>query len=226
MKILVVIPAYNEALNIEYVVNQLINEYPEYDYVVVNDGSSDETASICRRNNFNLIDLPINLGLAGGFQTGIKYAYEQGYDAAIQFDGDGQHQPEYIERMINLMERKNLDIVIGSRFIDKKKPKSIRMLGNNLIQLMIKITTKTTIKDPTSGMRLLNRTVLKEFAYTMNFGPEPDTISYLINKGIKVEEVQVEMKERMKGESYLNWKRSIQYMVHMCFSILLIQKFR
>ena len=99
MKILIVIPAYNEEANIERVVKNLIDNYPQYDYVVVNDGSKDQTAEICKKNHFNLLDQPINLGLAGAFQTGMKYAYEMGYDAAIQFDGDGQHRPEYIEKM-------------------------------------------------------------------------------------------------------------------------------
>lgn len=226
MKLLIIIPAYNEEENIKNVVDNLINNYPQYDYVVVNDGSKDNTAKICKENNYNLLDLPINLGLAGGFQAGIKFAYEKGYDAALQFDGDGQHQPQYIAKMLEIMEKENVDIVIGSRFVEEEKPSSMRMFGSNIIQLAIKITTGNSIKDPTSGMRLLNRRVLKEFAYTMNYGPEPDTISYLIRCGAKVKEVQVEMLDRVAGESYLNLKRSIWYMIRMCASIMLIQRFR
>lgn len=226
MKVLIIIPAYNEAENIEKVVNDLIKNYPNYDYIVVNDGSKDSTREICRQNNYHLLDLPINLGLSGGIQAGFKYAYEHGYPYAIQFDGDGQHQPQYIEQMLKQMEEHKADIIIGSRFVEKKKPKSLRMLGSNLIQKIIYITTRKNIIDPTSGMRLFNKDMIKRFAYTMNYGPEPDTISYLIRCGAKVEEVQVEMKERQAGESYLNLKRSIQYMLHMCMSIIFIQIFR
>ena len=160
MKILVVIPAYNEEANIERVVKNLIDNYPQYDYVVVNDGSKDQTAEICKKNHFNLLDQPINLGLAGAFQTGMKYAYKMGYDAAIQFDGDGQHRPEYIEKMVAEIQN-GMDIVIGSRFVSGQKPSSLRMLGSNIIESMIKITTGNTIKDPTSGMRMYNKKILK-----------------------------------------------------------------
>ena len=88
MKILIIIPAYNEELNIARVVDNLIKNYPQYDYIVINDGSRDSTAAICRRNGYQLIDLPINLGLSGAVQTGIRYAIKNGYDAAVQFDGE------------------------------------------------------------------------------------------------------------------------------------------
>ena len=223
---LIIIPAYNEAENIERVVDNLIQNYPQYDYIIVNDGSKDDTAKICQKNGYHFLDLPINLGLAGAFQAGIKYAYEHEYDAALQFDGDGQHQPQYIASLIQTMEREQADIVIGSRFKEKKKPGGLRMLGSRVIQTAIRLTTGARITDPTSGMRLLDRKVLKEFAYMMNYGPEPDTISYLIRCGAKVNEVQVEMQERIAGESYLNLKKSIWYMVRMCASIVFIQLFR
>ena len=128
--------------------------------------------------------------------------------------------------MLQEIEKENADIIIGSRFVEQKKPKSLRMMGSYLLQKIICITTKKTITDPTSGMRLFNRDMIKRFAYTMNYGPEPDTISYLIRCGAKVKEVQVTMKEREAGESYLNLKRSIQYMLQMCMSIIFIQTFR
>ena len=224
MKTLIIIPAYNEAENIERVVDNLIENYPQYDYIIVNDGSRDDTKKICKENNYNLLDCPINLGLAGAVQTGFVYAYENGYDAALQFDGDGQHQPQFIENM--LPELKNVDIVIGSRFVTEKKPKSFRMLGSNVIQFCIWITTGKKISDPTSGMRLFNRKMIDSFAHNMNYGPEPDTVAYLMRCGATVKEVQVEMLERIAGESYLNIKRSIMYMLRMCVSILVIQKFR
>lgn len=224
-KLLIVIPAYNEADNIVRVVEDLIDHYPQYDYVVVNDGSRDRTAALCRAHGFRLIDLPVNLGLAGAFQTGLRYAAENGYDCALQFDGDGQHQPRFIAPMLKLLEG-GADIVIGSRFITVKKPKSLRMLGSYLISWAIRLTTGRAICDPTSGMRMYSRRMLEEFAQNLNYGPEPDTISYLIKNGAVVRELQVEMSERAGGESYFNFARSVEYMLKMGLSILLIQWFR
>ena len=223
-KVLIIIPAYNEQDNIERVVDNLVENYPEYDYLVVNDGSKDKTPEICKRKNYNFLDMPINVGLTGGVQAGMMYAHKYGYDYAIQFDGDGQHDPKYIADMIDAMEE--CDICIGSRFVNQKKPKSLRMLGNNMIETIIKLTTGKRIKDPTSGMRMFNKETIKIMAETIDYGPEPDTIAHLIRSGARVKEVQVEMHERTAGESYLNLKRSIKYMVHMFFSIIFIQWFR
>lgn len=225
MKCLVIIPAYNEEENIVRVIDNLKNNYPMYDYVIINDGSADDTARLCRKHGYELIDLPVNLGLAGAFQTGLKYAYRRGYDYAIQFDADGQHRPEYIGPMLEKIQE-GYDIVIGSRFVTEKKPKSLRMLGSNLISLSTRMTTGRKVKDPTSGMRMFNKKMIAEFALNLNYGPEPDTISYLLKQGATIAEVQVEMDERIAGESYLNLSRSIMYMLRMLLSILFIQNFR
>ena len=224
-KLLIVIPAHNEEASIVPVVRDLIDNYPQYDYVVVNDGSRDKTAALCRQNGFNLIDLPVNLGLAGAFQTGLRYAAEHDYDCAMQMDADGQHKPEYIAEMLAALEDGD-DIVIGSRFLTVKKPKTLRMAGSYIISWSIRLTTGRAICDPTSGMRMFNRAMVQEFAENLNYGPEPDTISYLIKNGAKVREVQVKMGERTAGQSYLTFWRSVQYMVKMSVSILLIQWFR
>lgn len=226
MKLLIVIPAYNESMNIERVVDHLTHNFPQYDYVVVNDGSRDDTAAICRKRGYTLIDLPINLGLSGAVQAGMRYAVKEGYDAVLQMDGDGQHRPEYIAVLQKTMAESGAEIVIGSRFVTEKKPHTMRMMGSNLISAIIKISTGKRIMDPTSGMRLFGRDIVKEFAYDMNYGPEPDTISYLLKQGVKVEEVQVTMDERIAGESYLNLVRSVKYMMLQCFSIVFIQRFR
>ena len=223
--VIVIIPAYNEEKNIERVVDHLLRQYPQFDYVVVNDGSKDRTASICKKRGYNLLDLPVNLGLAGGFQAGLKYAYQHQYSYAIQFDGDGQHRPEYIEPMRRKMEE-GYDIVIGSRFVSEKKPRTLRMFGSSLIALAIRLTTGVKIKDPTSGMRMFNRRMIESLAREINYGPEPDTISYLLKQGAKVAEIQVKMDERIAGESYLNAINSIKYMGKILISILLIQNFR
>ena len=224
-KLLIVIPAHNEEASIVPVVRDLIDNYPQYDYVVVNDGSRDKTAALCRQNGFHLIDLPVNLGLAGAFQTGLRYAAEHDYDCAMQMDADGQHKPEYIAEMLAALEEGN-DIVIGSRFLNVKKPRTLRMAGSYIISWSIRLTTGRAICDPTSGMRMFNRAMVQEFAENLNYGPEPDTISYLIKNGAKVREVQVKMGERTAGQSYLTFWRSVQYMVKMSVSILLIQWFR
>ena len=213
-KLLILIPAYNEAENIERVVDNIEKNYSQYDYIVVNDGSKDKTYDICVKKGYKVIDLPINLGLAGGFQAGVKYAYRKGYDYVIQFDADGQHLPEYIEPMIEEIE-KGYDIVIGSRFVEKKKPFSARMIGSRMISQAIKITTGKKINDPTSGMRLYDRKCMMEYAQEVNYGPEPDTISYLIKNGAKISEIQVDMEERVAGTSYLNFAKSISYMFRM-----------
>ena len=224
-KLLIVIPAYNEEGSIERVVDDLIQNYPQYDYVVVNDGSRDRTAAICRSRGYRLIDLPVNLGLAGAFQTGLRYAAEHGYDCAMQLDADGQHLPRYIAPMLEKLEA-GADIVIGSRFVTVLKPRTLRMVGSYLISWAIRLTTGQPICDPTSGLRMFNRRLLEEFAQNLNYGPEPDTISYLIKNGAVVKEVQVKMAERTAGESYLNFARSVQYMIKMGLSSLLIQWFR
>lgn len=211
MKILIVIPAYNEEMNIEKVIKNLVENYPQYDYVIINDGSSDETASICKKNGWNLIDLPINLGLTGAIQTGMKYAVRHNYDAVLQYDGDGQHRAEFIREMEAEMTDSDAEIIIGSRFLTEKKNLSFRMLGGGFLSFIIKLSTGQKITDPTSGMRLFGRNVLQEFSRDMNYGPEPDTISYLIKQGVKVREVQVYMDERMGGKSYLNVVNSIKY---------------
>ncbi len=225
MKLLVIIPAYNEEESILTTVNGLRYTCPEYDYLVVNDGSNDRTAAICRAQNIRMLDLPANLGLSGAVQAGMKYAWRHGYDAAVQFDADGQHRAEYLPAMLEKLKEGN-DIVIGSRFVEEKKPRTMRMLGSNLIAFAIRVTTGKHLGDPTSGMRMYNRKIIRLFATQMNIEPEPDTIAYLIQTGARVAELQVQMREREAGESYLNPIRSAGYMIEMGISIMLFQKFR
>lgn len=222
MKVLIIVPAYNEAQNIEKTVKDITTN-TDYDYIVINDCSKDNTKEICEKNNFNMLSLPVNFGLTSGIQLGMKYAYKKGYDIAIQFDGDGQHQAKYLKDLVAKIENGQADIVIGSRFATKKKPFTMRMLGSSMIQFFIKLTTGKTIKDTTSGMRAYNKDAILEFNINPSLTPEPDTIVYIIKKGLKVEEVQVEMKDREFGESYLNPIRSIKYMINMLVSIIFIR---
>lgn len=225
MKTILIIPAYNEEVSLKSTIDSIKALNSDIDFLVVNDGSKDATVKVCRENEYPFLDLPTNLGLAGALQAGMKYACRHGYDCVIQFDADGQHLPEYIKPLEEAIE--TCDIAIGSRFINKKKPVSMRMLGSNLISLAIKLTTGVALKDPTSGMRAFNKRMIKQFALGLNFGPEPDTVSYLIKRAnAKVIEVPVEMAERTAGESYLNFWTSITYMLRMTISILFIQLIR
>jgi len=223
MKVLVVIPAYNEAENLPRVMAELKETVPEQDYVVVNDGSGDGTSKLCRERGYHLMDLPANLGLSGAFQAGIRYAIREGYEAVLQLDADGQHDPRYIEKMKQKMEESGADLVIASRFVTEKKPFTLRMVGSRLIATAIRLTTGKKLTDPTSGMRLWGKGILHEMAENINFRPEPDTLAYLIRSGAKAEEIQATMRERTAGESYLSAGKSIKYMAQMCMNILFIQ---
>lgn len=225
MKTLVVIPAYNEALNIEKTVHDLEINAPDVDYVVVNDGSKDNTLEVLKKNHFNYIDGFCNLGLFGAVQTGFKLALKEDYDVVIQFDGDGQHSAKYIEPLVKEIENGN-SIVIGSRFVDEKKTFTARMIGSRFITGAIKLVTGKTITDPTSGFRAYDRACIKDYALEMNNPPEPDTLVYMLRKQRKIKEIQVQMSEREFGESYLNLVNTIKYMSRMMVSIFLIQPFR
>lgn len=224
MKVLIVVPAYNEAENIVKTIED-IETNTNNDYVIIDDCSKDNTYEICKAHGFNVVHLPINYGLTSGVQIGFKYALENNYDALIQFDGDGQHMAEYIDVMAEELE-KGYDIVIGSRFVSEKKPFTARMIGSRLISFFIKLTTGKTIKDPTSGMRMFSKTVFNDFANSMNYPPEPDMLACMIKRGKKIKEVQVEMRDREFGESYLNPIKSMKYMLEMIISIVFIQSFR
>ena len=224
MNLLVMIPAYNEAENIERVVDNLIQNYPQYDYVIINDGSTDDTRKICARRGYNFMDLPVNTGLSGAIKSGMRYANYYGYDYVVQLDGDGQHDPVYIKDLIDEMEKTGCDIVIGSRFKTERKPVTSRMIGSQILTMAIWLTTGGKyIGDVTSGMRLFNKRMIKQFGYDIHYSPEPDTLAYLLNSGVNIHEVQVTMQERIAGLSYLDFKGSIWYMMKMLFSILLFQ---
>ena len=222
MKVLIIIPAYNEELNIEKTIKDLMDN-TNYDYLIINDCSKDNTKEVCEKNKFNILSLPINYGLTSGIQVGMKYAYKNDYDIVIQFDGDGQHMAKYLNDLVKEIEDDNCNIAIGSRFVTKKKPKSMRMLGSVLLSAAIRITTGKKVKDPTSGMRAYDRKAIEYFVKNPSLTPEPDTLVYMLKKKMVIKEVQVEMREREFGESYLKPLKSAEYMVNMFFSILFIR---
>lgn len=226
IKALVAIPAYNEEECIENTVTELRAVAPEFDFVVINDGSRDRTGKICGSLNCNVITMPINCGLTVGFQTAARYAVDHGYDCMIQFDADGQHRPEYLSSLVEKAETTGSDIVIGSRFLTVRKDKSMRMVGSRMITVLIKMLTGRRISDPTSGFRLFSRSVLEKYCFDNTLNPEPESIALFLKQGYSVSEVQVSMRERQGGESYLNPIRSAQYMVRVFATLLIVQWFR
>ena len=228
MKRLIIIPAYNEEANIERTVNHIQKYAPEFDYIVINDCSSDRTGQICDVNHFPVIHLPVNLGIGGAVQTGYLYGVYNGYDEAVQIDGDGQHDPAYLLKMAEHMEKSKADMVIGSRFIEKKgfQSSGIRRIGIRYFTFLIRLLTGKRITDPTSGLRMVNREVMCLFAdnYPKDY-PEPETVVAILRIGKKIEELPVMMKERMGGVSSISPKKSIYYMIKVSLAIL-VEKMR
>lgn len=223
MKNLVVIPAYNEAGNIENTIKNLISNAPEFDYVIVNDCSRDDTLEVIRKNHFNYLNLPINLGIGGAVQSGFIWGYYHGYDTVVQFDGDGQHDARYLQAMVKEMERSGADMVIGSRFIEKEgfQSSSVRRMGIKHFTRLIKLLTGHTITDPTSGMRLINRRLMKEFvdSYPKDY-PEPESEVCALVKGYNIVEIPVVMKEREEGKSSINIMSGAYYMIKVTIAII------
>ena len=226
MRVLAIIPAYNEEACIAQTVSSLVEACPDVDYLVVNDGSTDGTGRICDELALNHVDLPINCGLAAGFQTGMKYALRHGYDAAVQFDADGQHLPAYIPAMAQALVDENADVVIASRVLAGEHIGGARGMGSKLIAGLIRLTTGARISDPTSGMRMYGTRMIELFAHDFDLTPEPDTVAMLARRGAKVVEVPAHMQERQGGQSYLDLPNVVRYMTRTCCSILMFQWFR
>lgn len=224
MKILVIIPAYNEQDSIINVINKLKNDCPRADYVVINDCSKDNTLSVLKENNTSFVNLPINLGIGGGVQTGYKYALENGYDIAIQIDGDGQHDTAYLDKVIAPIEEGVADIAIGSRFIDKEgfQSSGMRRAGIKFLSALIKICCGTKVRDVTSGFRAVNRKYIKMYAYDYPTDyPEPEAIVQASVDGASIAEVPVIMKERETGQSSIYAWKSIYYMIKVSLAIII-----
>lgn len=225
-KILLIIPAFNEEENILNVYLKCKKYSSTFDIIVINDGSSDHTAAILEKNHIPHIDLVKNLGIGGAVQTGYKYAEEHNYDYAVQFDGDGQHNIEYLFTLIEPIMNEGYDFTIGSRFIDATKEgfKSSfsRRIGIKIITSLIRLFTKQTIYDPTSGFRCANKKIIHIFAsnYPTEY-PEPDSTVFLLKHKFKVKEIPVIMNEREFGQSSIHSWKNAYYMINVCLSIIL-----
>ena len=223
MKRLIIVPAYNEEENIEHTVEDILGKSKHFDYVVINDCSTDRTKEICESHQYNIINLPINLGSGVAVQTGYQYAAEHGYDMAVQVDGDGQHDPEFLEKMADYLEKNQLDMVIGSRFIEKEgfQSSGLRRVGIRFFTRLIRLLTGKTITDPTSGLRMIGKNVLEMFAkdYPKDY-PEPESVVAVLMRGLKVEEIPVIMREREGGVSSISLKNSVYYMIKVPLAII------
>ena len=231
MKVLLIVPSYNEEDNVLSNYKKIIDynkkHNTNYDVIVINDGSKDKTEEICIENNIPHISLVHNLGIGGAVQTGYKYAYENDYDVAVQFDGDGQHDVRYVKDIIKPIKENKADMVIGSRFIDKSssnfKSSKARRIGIALISFFIKLITGKKIYDTTSGFRAANKKVIERFVdnYPVEY-PEPVSTTEVLRLGYNVEEIPVSMNERENGVSSIKAWKNVYYMVNVILSIVIL----
>lgn len=223
-KVLIIIPAYNESESIKNVIDHLTEQAPWCDYLIINDGSTDDTLGICEQERFHYLDLPINLGIGGAVQAGYVYASKNGYDIAVQMDGDGQHDIAYLDDMVKPLLDGDADIVIGSRFLRKEGFQSShsRRVGISILSMLIRLTTGQRIMDVTSGYRAVNRMFIDIYAkdYPTDY-PEPEAIVTAIMHRGRVMEVPVRMRARESGTSSITLRKSVYYMVKVTLAILI-----
>ncbi len=221
-KILVIIPAYNEEGSIGKVVEEVKTHSLRVDILIVNDGSIDFTSDRARKSGVIVLDLPFNLGIGGAMQAGFRYAFEKGYDIAIQVDADGQHDPKEIPKLLHALTDRRADMVIGSRFLGDSEFKSstVRRIGISIFSRVISMIVGQKITDPTSGFRAANRKAIQLFAsdYPQDY-PEPEAVILLHQCRLKIVEVPVGMSERYAGESSITKIRSVYYMVKVLLAI-------
>ena len=222
MKKLIIIPAYNEAENLPKLISGIKNMLPEFDYVIINDGSTDNTRTLCEQEGMNVVTLPINSGIGVAVQTGYKYALYNDYDSAIQIDGDGQHDVSYLKEIITPLEKEEADVVIGSRFIEYQgfQSSGARRMGIKLLSFFIWLCTGVKVKDVTSGFRAVNKRFVQVFAedYSKDY-PEPEAIVTAKMYGGRIKEMPVVMKERETGRSSITLWKSVYYMIKVTLAI-------
>ena len=223
-KVLLIIPAYNEEESLRSLIEEIKTVCPYVDYLVVNDCSSDDTERLLEELGANYITLPCNMGIGGAVQSGYRYAAQNGYDIAIQIDGDGQHDVRFVKDMVKLIEDKQADVVIGSRFIDKEgfQSSQARRIGIRILSMLIRLMCGAKVKDVTSGFRAVNRRFIELFAenYPDDY-PEPEVIVTAKLYGAVIKELPVIMRKRTTGKSSINLKRSIYYMIKVSLAIII-----
>jgi glycosyltransferase involved in cell wall biosynthesis len=225
MRVLVVVPAFNEALNLPGVIGRL-RDFGYADICVVDDGSTDETSAIARALGVVVLRNPFNLGIGGAVQTGYLWALKHGYDAAAQIDGDGQHDPAYLEPALELITEGSTDLAIGGRFTQKDGFRSTfaRRLGIRYLAWLLHVRCGAKVSDPTSGFRVAGRRAIALFAkhYPSDY-PEPEAIAMALRSGLTVTEVSVRMQRRLHGRSSIDAWRTLYYLLKVSLAILLVR---
>lgn len=223
-KILVLIPCYNEEENIVATVERLKSTCPAVDFLVINDCSTDQSAALLRAHGYPYLDLPVNLGIGGGVQCGYRYARDNGYDVAVQMDGDGQHDPAYLLSVVDPVLRGEADLCIGSRFLtgDGFQSSFMRRVGIRFLSAMIRLLCGERILDVTSGFRATNARMTAYFAdhYASDY-PEPEAILAASLAGYRVGEAPVVMRERQGGVSSISSVKSAYYMIKVSLSLII-----
>lgn len=223
-RVLVIIPAYNEAENIVHVVKHMMEIAPQYDYLVINDGSTDNTPDLCSRENFHYLDLPINMGIGGAVQAGYIYARKYDYDIAVQMDGDGQHDIAYLDRLLEPIVNGESDVAIGSRFLEKEgfQSSATRRVGINILSGLIWMVTGKRVMDVTSGYRAVNRRFIEIYSkdFPMDYSEPEAIVTAVMHRG-RIKEIPVQMRAREGGVSSITFKKSIYYMIKVTLAILI-----
>lgn len=223
-KILIIIPAYNEENTIGRVIEKTQQTIPFADILVVNDGSFDSTSAISKQRGAKVLDLPYNLGIGAAMQTGYKFAYKMGYDITVQCDADGQHRPAQIKKLIDTLVNDEVDVVLGSRYLETRRFKSsvFRRLGMLIFSKVLSIIVGQRLTDTTSGFRAVNREVIESFAtYYPDDYPEPEALVLLHREGFTVKEISVNMNSRKEGNSSITVWRSVYYMTKVLLAIFI-----
>ena len=217
-----IVPAFNEERNIGGVVDELRAFDPGLDVVVVSDGSVDRTTDVAREHGAHVVALPFNLGIGGAVQTGFRYAYENGYELAVRCDGDGQHVPAELPKVLAPVLDGRADIAVGSRFVggDGYQSSATRRIGIRVLALVVSAIARQRVTDTTSGFQALNRRALELFAadYPHDY-PEVEGMVMTIKHRLRLVEVPVEMRERVHGRSSITAARSIYYMVKVLVAL-------
>jgi glycosyltransferase involved in cell wall biosynthesis len=225
MKTLVIVPAYNEAKNLPHVISSLRQAAPQCSVCVVDDGSTDDTARVASSLGATVLRSPLNLGIGGAVQLGYLWAYTHGYDAAVQIDGDGQHDPRYLPEVLAPIAERRAEVVIGSRFLGEGgfRSTALRRAGIRYLTWVLRLRCGVRATDPTSGYRAAGKQAIALFArsYPSDY-PEPEAIALAVRHGLKVLDVPVTMKPRQHGESSINWWKTLYYLVKVSLALLLL----
>jgi glycosyltransferase involved in cell wall biosynthesis len=224
MRVLLIVPAYNEAANLPRLLEGLRAAVPEYDVCVVDDGSTDDTAEVAATYGVRVLRCPLNLGIGGAVQTGYLWAQRAGYDVAVQVDGDGQHLPNEVSRLLVPVLEGDADLVIGSRFLDDGGFQStyLRRMGIHYITRLLRWRWGLPVTDPTSGFRAAGAEAIKLFStYYATDYPEPESLALASHRGLRIAEVATPMREREHGESSIDRWRTLDYLVKVTLSLLL-----